>query len=38
MKIGWIEIVKRRRYGGSICDKLTQGIISITASNGDGGN
>ena len=28
MKIGWIEIVKRRRYGGSIYDKLAQGIIS----------
>lgn len=27
MKIGWVEIVKKR-YGGSICDKLAQGIIS----------
>jgi len=28
MKIGWIEIIKRRRYGGSIYDKLIQEIIS----------
>jgi len=27
MKIGWIEIVKKR-YGGTIFDKLAQGIIS----------